>query len=112
LIVEEREGRKLLSDEIIHHVDGDPLNNRPENLVILTRAEHMRLHMAGRIVNKWTVDERVRAVDLYTSGLSIDEVARAMGRPYSSTRQVLERAGVTRTPAETRALRRRATANN
>src|SRR3954449_2549914 len=38
LIVEEREGRKLLPGEVVHHVDDNPLNNDPDNLVILTRA--------------------------------------------------------------------------
>lgn len=33
-VVEQREGRKLTSDEIVHHVDGNPLNNDPENLVV------------------------------------------------------------------------------
>lgn len=36
-IVERREGRKLKSNEIVHHVDWNPLNNDPDNLVILTR---------------------------------------------------------------------------
>jgi hypothetical protein len=105
-VVEQREGRKLGSDEIIHHVDGDPLNNQPDNLVILTRSEHMRLHMAGRRVREWTVEEQTRAGALYMSGLTVDEVARALARPYSSTRDVLSRQSLTRTTEETHSLRR------
>jgi len=105
-VVEEREGRKLGSDEIIHHVDCDPLNNQSDNLVILTRSEHIRLHMAGRRVRKWTVEEQARAGALYMSGMTVDEVARALGRPYSSTRDVLRRQSLTRTTVETRSLRR------
>lgn len=37
-------GRPLLSDEHVHHIDEDPLNNSPENLVVLSRSEHTRLH--------------------------------------------------------------------
>ena len=29
---------------VIHHINGDPLDDRPENLVALTRAEHAALH--------------------------------------------------------------------
>ena len=36
-VVEQREGRKLTSKEIVHHIDEDKLNNDPDNLVVLTR---------------------------------------------------------------------------
>jgi hypothetical protein len=32
------------SGHIVHHKDGDSLNDRPSNLVALTRAEHIRVH--------------------------------------------------------------------
>jgi hypothetical protein len=32
----------------VHHVNGDPTDDRPENLMILaTRAEHTALHQKG-----------------------------------------------------------------
>lgn len=37
-------GRMLLSYEHVHHIDGDSLNNTPENLVVLTQSQHSRLH--------------------------------------------------------------------
>ena len=40
LIVEENIGRKLLSDEIIHHKDGNSHNNIIENLEITNSSEH------------------------------------------------------------------------
>jgi transposase-like protein len=78
VIVEEREGRRLASDEIVHHVDGDPLNNQPENLVILTRAEHIQLHLKRR--KRWSKEEQSQALQLYESGMTVDEVALASGR--------------------------------
>jgi len=38
-------GRPLDKDEVVHHRDGNPLNNSPDNLVVMTRSEHTKLHM-------------------------------------------------------------------
>lgn len=42
-------GRFLRPGEHVHHIDLDPTNNSPENLVILTRSQHSRLH---RLIDK------------------------------------------------------------
>jgi hypothetical protein len=84
-LVEQREGRKLTSNEVVHHVDGDPLNNDPGNLVVLTRGEHQRLHATGSRPTRWSNDEKVRARNLHDAGMTIQEVARVLARPFSST---------------------------
>ena len=38
-------GRELRDDEVIHHIDGNRYNNKPNNLAVMTRSEHTRLHM-------------------------------------------------------------------
>lgn len=52
--MEQRIGRRLLRDEVVHHIDGDPANNEPNNLALMTRSGHTRLHrfedgLAGNI---------------------------------------------------------------
>lgn len=42
--MEKRLGRRLLPDEHVHHIDGDKLNNNPNNLALVTASGHARLH--------------------------------------------------------------------
>ena len=44
LIWEQVNGRPLKANEDVHHINGDPADNRPENLVALTKSKHMQLH--------------------------------------------------------------------
>lgn len=44
VVMEEHVGRRLRSDEVVHHIDGNRSNNSLCNLALMTRAEHSRLH--------------------------------------------------------------------
>jgi hypothetical protein len=49
LIAEKAIGRKLPKGAIVHHVDGNPLNNAHTNLVVCPNQEyHMLLHVRSR----------------------------------------------------------------
>lgn len=50
VIVENHIGRKLKNSEIIHHKNGNKLDNRIENLEITTRSEHNRIHGSGKVL--------------------------------------------------------------
>lgn len=52
--MEERLGRPLRDDECVHHIDGDKTNNEDNNLALVTKSGHARLHrfedsLAGNI---------------------------------------------------------------
>jgi len=48
LVIEKSVGRYLTRKEEVHHLNGDKADNRLENLVALTHAEHMGLHYLMR----------------------------------------------------------------
>ncbi|MDD5435889.1 MAG: HNH endonuclease, partial [Nitrospira sp.] len=56
LVMEKIIGRPLRPDEVVHHIDGYPANNRDEeNLILLTNNQHTRLeNFLKRSVQKST----------------------------------------------------------
>lgn len=44
VVAEQKIGRSLQPGEIVHHIDGNHLNNDPANLAVITQSEHIRIH--------------------------------------------------------------------
>lgn len=47
-ICEMKLGRYLRPNEVVHHIDFDKSNNSLDNLIVLTKSDHLRLHAALR----------------------------------------------------------------
>lgn len=44
LVYEKHHGVSLTSKDIIHHIDGNKLNNNIDNLLLTNRSEHLKMH--------------------------------------------------------------------
>lgn len=60
LVMSQKIGRPLLPSEVVHHINGNKADNRPENLALFSKnSEHLRHELMGR-VPKWTEDGQRR----------------------------------------------------
>lgn len=102
IIMESHLGRMLNRNEVVHHINGDKSDNRIENLVVMSLAEHGRIHMpmelrderseryrgerapAAKLKEHTVIFSRV----LKSFGLSSDEIAKLFG----VTRHAINRA--------------------
>jgi len=79
-LMEEHLNRKLISKEIVHHKDGDKLNNDISNLQVMSQSEHQRIHQTGNHnkrngrPNTKEQNEKIKQSNL---GLKRSEKARA-----------------------------------
>lgn len=63
LVMERSLRRYLLPGEVVHHIDGNPLNNRPNNLAAFqTNAAHLKHELTGKMP-KWTPEGRKRTLE-------------------------------------------------
>ncbi len=48
VIASKKIGRPLRDNEVVHHRDGNKLNNKPSNLQVMTRSEHWKTHRKNK----------------------------------------------------------------
>ena len=71
LVMERHIGRKLTSTECVHHKDENKTNNSIDNLEILSRSEHKKLHVSNGFdlpQTKLSMDKILEIRDKYNSG--------------------------------------------
>lgn len=55
--MEKRLGRRLKDDECVHHIDGNKTNNDANNLALVTKSGHSRLHRRERSLQAMKKDQ-------------------------------------------------------
>lgn len=70
LVMEEMLGRYLSPDEIVHHINGDKSDNRPENLELKDRGGHISDHFKASHEAKWLLQ---RVAELEAEIVSIKQ---------------------------------------
>lgn len=52
LIMENKISRRILPDEVVHHINKNRSDNRIENLQLMTVSDHMSMHMTEKYANR------------------------------------------------------------
>lgn len=98
LVAEEKLGRALLTGEVVHHINGDKGDNRPENIeVFSSHSDHMKLHMSSEEGRRRAV-KSPRGEEAHQAKLAVGDVsairdAVASGVPH---RKVAKQFGISK----------------
>ena len=97
-VMEQHLGRKLLTTEIVHHIDGDGLNNNISNLELMSQSDH-RIEHSGPF--KWDLAEGLR---LNKAGFTDTYIGDKLGVSQATISRCFRRRGI---PAATVHTKRR-----
>lgn len=71
LIMEQHLGRILNINEVVHHINGDTMDNRIENLKLTDQSEHFSIHIKGKPQSKEHILKRTSNKKPYKKHLAV-----------------------------------------
>ena len=89
-IVENFIGRELKSDEVVHHVNGNPKDNRIQNLRIMSSSDHAKLHRTGQRKTKKLIRScyHLRNKQIHELKLLSEETGLSMAKMLNSQKLI------------------------
>lgn len=94
-VMEQYLNRRLSRNEHIHHINGNGLDNRVENLILISNSEHGKLHRKLKPLNpkKQIPLKKFKKLLKNMNGM---EIAKFLGIGKSSVYRRMEEYGITR----------------
>lgn len=96
IVMQEKLGRSLKTDEHVHHINGDKLDNRPENLEVVSSTEHHKKHPRPKgeksKVSKLTREDVKKIRNLYKTGdYTLAEIGKKFGVCFQNISLIVNR---------------------